>query len=124
MATIHENETMEFVTPVPSQSFESESDKTPSNMPSNSTDSDTSDTSISENLHSLSRDELLEQLKLVTEEKKELRRTIKEFEANLQLRTGKMIQKDDKAPMENVYMLYKKTKAKLRLLEALAGKTT
>lgn len=122
LATIHENETMHFITPVPSQSFESESDKaSSSNLPSNSTDSDT-DTSIGENLHSMSREELLNQLKVVTEEKKELRRTIKEYESSIQLRTGKMVQKEDKMPMENVYLFYKKTKAKLRLLEALVGK--
>lgn len=90
-------------------------------IPSVSTDSDT-DSSIGENLHALTKDELLEQIRICTEEKKELRRKIKEFELEVQLKSGKMIQKEDKAPMENVYSTYKKTKAKLRLLEALVGK--
>ncbi|KAJ8960870.1 hypothetical protein NQ318_020169 [Aromia moschata] len=118
LATIHENETMNFITPTSSsQSNDTESEKT-AILPSISTDSDT-DTSIGENLHALSRSELVQQLKAVTEEKKELRRKIKEFEMEVQLRAGRMIHRDDKAPMEGVYVAYKKTKAKVRLLEAL-----
>lgn len=122
LATIHENETMNFITPTSStsQSNDTESEKT-TLMPSVSTDSDT-DSSIGDNLHSLTKEELLKQIKVATEEKKELRRKIKEFELDVQLKSGKMIQKEDKAPMENVYITYKKTKAKLRLLEALVGK--
>lgn len=113
---------MNFITPTSStsQSNDTESEKT-TLMPSGSTDSDT-DSSIGENLHSLTKEELLEQIKVVTEEKKDLRRKIKEFELDVQLKTGKMIQKEEKAPMETVYATYKKTKAKLRLLEALVGK--
>ncbi|CAH0557298.1 unnamed protein product [Brassicogethes aeneus] len=120
LATIHEDETMHFITPLPTQS-ENEEDK-PKVSTSSSTDSDTDVSSISENYHSLTIDELLSELKLVTEEKKELRRTIKVFESSLQLKTGKMILKEDKVPMEYVYHSYKKAKAKLRLLEALVGK--
>ncbi|XP_018564291.1 protein FAM13A [Anoplophora glabripennis] len=122
LATIHENEAMNFVTPTSSsQSNDTESEKT-TVLPSISTDSSDTDTSIGENLHSLSRTELFQQLKTVTEEKKELRRKIKEFEMETQLKTGRMIQKEDKAPMDGVYAAYKKTKAKVRLLEALVGK--
>ncbi|KAJ8921004.1 hypothetical protein NQ315_015800 [Exocentrus adspersus] len=121
LATIHENETMNFITPTSSsQSNDTESEKT-TVLPSFSTDSDT-DTSIGENLHSLSRSELVQQLKIVTEEKKELRRKVKEFEMEVQMKTGKMMQKEDRAPMEALYVSYKKTKAKARLLEALVGK--
>nr|CAI5837924.1 unnamed protein product [Callosobruchus analis] len=123
LATIHENEAMNFITPTSSsQSNDTESEKT-TMLPSISTDSDT-DSSIGENLHSLPRSELIQQLRIVTEEKKELRRTIKQFEMEMQMKTGKMIQKDDKIPMETVYLTYKKTKAKYRLLEALVGKTS
>ncbi|KAJ8977546.1 hypothetical protein NQ317_012925 [Molorchus minor] len=88
LATIHENETMNFITPTSSsQSNDTESEIT-AVLQSISTDSDT-DTSIGENLHSLSRTELIQQLKTVTEEKKELRRKIKEFEMEVQLKTGK-----------------------------------
>lgn len=113
---------MNFVTPTSSsQSNDTESEKT-TVLPSISTDSSDTDTSIGDNLHSLSRTELFEQLKTVTEEKKELRRKIKEFEMEVQLKTGKMIQKEDKSSMDTVYAAYKKTKAKMRLLEALVGK--
>lgn len=122
LATIHENETMNFITPSSStsQSNDTESEKT-TLMPSGSMDSDT-DSSIGENFNALTKEELLEQRRIITEEKKELRRTIKEFELGVQLKTGKMIQKDEKAPIESVYIAYKKTKAKLRLLDALVGK--
>ncbi|XP_057672397.1 protein FAM13A [Diorhabda carinulata] len=120
LATIHENETMNFVTPTSSsQSNDTESEKTV--LPSTSTDSDT-DSSAKDNIHSMSKEELIEQLRITTEERKELKRKIKEFELNVQLTTGKMIQKEDKAPMENFYVSYKKIKAKSRLLEALVGK--
>lgn len=113
---------MNFITPTSStsQSNDTESDRT-TLMPSVSTDSDT-DSSIGENLHALTKEELLQQIKVAREEKKELRRKIKEFEMEVQLKTGKMIQREEKAPMENVYVTYKKVKAKLRLLEALVGK--
>lgn len=120
LATIHENETMNFVTPTSSsQSNDTESEQTV--LPSMSTDSDT-DSSVRDNIHSMSKEELIEQLRITTEERKELKRKIKEFELNVQLKTGKMIQKEDKAPMENFYVTYKKIKAKSRLLEALVGK--
>ncbi|CAG9825209.1 unnamed protein product [Phaedon cochleariae] len=121
LATIHENETMTFTTP-PSSSIDTESEKT-SVQPPVTTDSDT-DSSLGENLHAMSRRELMEQLKLVTEERKNLRRKIKEFELEVQLNRGKMVQKDDRAPMEGVYAAYKKIKAKARLLDALVGKQT
>lgn len=114
---------MNFITPSSStgQSNDTESENNTTLMPPGSPDSDT-DSSIGENLHALTKEELLEQLKTVTEEKKELRRRIKEFELDVQQKSGKMIQREEKAPMENVYAAYKKTKAKFRLLEALVKK--
>lgn len=120
LQTIHENETMDFVSSPPAQLTETDSsEKTP--QTTTSTDSDT-DTSISENLHSLNREELMEQQKVATEEKKRLRRCLKQFEMDVELKTGRKVQKDDKMVMEGVYMSYKKTKAKLRLLDALLNK--
>lgn len=111
---------MDFVSSPPAQLTETDSsEKTP--QTTTSTDSDT-DTSISENLHSLNREELMEQQKVATEEKKRLRRCLKQFEMDVELKTGRKVQKDDKMVMEGVYMSYKKTKAKLRLLEALLNK--
>lgn len=118
LATIHEHETMDFVS-LPTQTPEPESEK--QNPTSGSTDSDT-DTSIGENLHSLSLEELQQQQRQTSEEKKELRRSLKQFEDDFQTKTGKKLQKEDRAPMEHVYVQYKKAKAKLRLLDALVGK--
>ncbi|XP_060518830.1 protein FAM13A [Cylas formicarius] len=125
LATIDENEAMHFITPT-SSSYDTESEKTENprhivKAPSNSSDSDT-ESSFSENFHSLSKAELAEQLKIVVEEKKQLRRTIKEFEIDVQAKTGRMLTREDKVPIENVYMAYKKAKGKLRLIEALIGK--
>ncbi|KAK9745064.1 hypothetical protein QE152_g7228 [Popillia japonica] len=118
LATIHEHETMDFVS-LPTQTPETESEK--QNPNNGSTDSDT-DTSIGENLHSLSLEELQQQQRQTSEEKKELRRSLKQFEDDFQTRTGKKLQKEDRTPMEHVYVQYKKAKAKLRLLDALVGK--
>ncbi|KRT83686.1 hypothetical protein AMK59_3711 [Oryctes borbonicus] len=118
LATIHEHETMDFVS-LPTQTPETENEK--QNQTSGSTDSDT-DTSIGENLHSLSLEELQRQQRQTSEEKKELRRSLRQFEEDFQMRTGKKLQKEDRTPMENVYVQYKKAKAKLRLLDALVGK--
>lgn len=116
LATIHEHETMDFISqPSPAVEIE-QTDKLKS-----STDSDT-DTSIGENLHALTLDELEDQKRTTCEEKKQLRRGLKEFENDFQLKNGRKLQKDDKQSMETVYSSYKKAKAKLRLIEALIEK--
>ncbi|RZC40548.1 hypothetical protein BDFB_008217 [Asbolus verrucosus] len=119
LATIHEDETMNFITSFTPQVSEIDSEKS---SILTSTDSSDTDNSISENLHSLTKFELIEQHRLVSEEKKELRRTIKMFELDIQHKSGRMVQKEDKLPMEHVYVAYKKVKAKLKLLDALVGK--
>lgn len=110
---------MDFVSSTATQITETDSERTP--YAGASTDSDT-DNSVSENLHSLTREELVKQQKLTLEEKKDLRRSLQQFEVDFQSRTGRKVQKDDKVAMEHVYASYKKTKAKLRLLEALLNK--
>jgi len=133
LQTIHEHETMEFVS-LPTQQQQtnptlasSDSDEKDVKSPTStsggagSTDSDT-DTSIGENLHSLSLEELIELQKSTSEEKKRLRRSLKEFEANFESNAGKKMQKEDRAPLDPTYVAYKKAKAKLRLLDALVGK--
>ncbi|XP_075233309.1 protein FAM13A isoform X2 [Lycorma delicatula] len=75
-----------------------------------------------ENLHALPRSELAEQQKTTREEKKRLRRQLREFEDEFQSRTGRKLQKEDRLPMETIYTDYKHVKAKLRLLEALLTK--
>lgn len=108
---------MDFVSSPPHAS-ETETEKL---NPSASTDSDT-DISLGESLHTLTLDELLKQQREMNEEKKKLRRSLKEFENEFQAKTGRKLQKDDKLLMANVYTSYKQTKAKLRLLDALVAK--
>lgn len=119
LATIHEHETMDFIS-LPTQVVETESDKMAA-LTGSTTDSDT-DTSIGENLHALSLEELRDQQKSTNEEKKQLRRSLKEFEADFETKTGRKLQKEDRASMETVYTSYKRAKAKLKLLDALVGK--
>lgn len=123
LATIHEHETMDFVS-LPVQPFEPETEpaEKPSEKPCTSTDSSDTETSLGENLHSLPIDDLIDQQRATNEEKKRLRRSLKEFENEFQTRTGRKLQKDDRIPMEGVYSSYKQAKAKLRLLEALIAK--
>lgn len=89
----------------------------------NSTDSNsTSTSSMNENFHHLPLHELKIQLTVTQEEKKQLRRSIKEFEHDFETKTGRRLQKEDRISMETTYGLYKQIKAKLRLLEALVNK--
>lgn len=116
---------MHFVTPT-SSSNDTESEQTEliTSTPistSNNTDSE-NETSLSEKLHSLSKSELTQQLKVAAEEKKVLRRKIKEFEFSIQAKSGKMLSKEEKAPIEHIYTAYKATKGRLKLLEALVSK--
>lgn len=121
LATIHEHETMDFVS-LPAQTNEPEPVPEKANTISGSTDSSDTETSLGENLHSLPLEELVTQQRTTNEEKKKLRRSLKEFEDEFQEKTGRKLQKDDKLPMESVYSSYKQAKAKLRLLEALIAK--
>lgn len=151
LATIHEHETMDFTSsppplavaddnsldasvasasasvsalasasaPVAAPDVVSASSPPPSSMSL----SDSSET-LWKNLHSLSLSELLSQQRSTKEEKKRLRRSLREFEEDFQLRTGKKLQREDRLPMEGIYSSYKQAKAKLRLLEALVSKVT
>lgn len=120
LATINEYEAMDFKS-TPSQSVDNENETEKQNPSSISTDSDT-DISLGENLHNLTLDELLSQQRKTTDDKKKMRRALQEFENDFQTKTGKKVQKEDKASMANVYQSYKQTKAKLRLLDALVEK--
>lgn len=75
-----------------------------------------------ENLHALPMSELVVQQKATREEKKRLRRSLREFEEECQNRTGRKLLREDRLPMEQTYIQYKHAKAKLRLLEALLTK--
>lgn len=81
-------------------------------------------TSFQENfqLHSMSVKELYSHFDTVREEKKQLRRTIKEFEHNFEEINGRKMLKSDRLLMDETYTVYKEKKAKLRLLDALVKK--
>uniref|UniRef100_A0A8C0SX73 FAM13A-like domain-containing protein n=1 Tax=Canis lupus familiaris TaxID=9615 RepID=A0A8C0SX73_CANLF len=79
------------------------------------------DTGLS-NLHAASIPELLEHLQEMREEKKRIRKKLRDFEDNFFRQNGRNIQKEDRAPMAEEYNEYKHIKAKLRLLEVLISK--
>uniref|UniRef100_A0A669QF79 Family with sequence similarity 13 member A n=1 Tax=Phasianus colchicus TaxID=9054 RepID=A0A669QF79_PHACC len=74
------------------------------------------------NLHEASMPELLEQLQEVREEKKRIRKKLRDFEDNFFRQNGRNVQKEDRTPMAEEYNEYKQIKAKLRLLEVLISK--
>ncbi|XP_012272613.1 protein FAM13A [Orussus abietinus] len=78
---------------------------------------------MGESLHALPQDELLAQQRVTREEKKRLRRALKELEAQFEARAGRRMQREDRGPqVMTVYESYKQTKAKLRLIDALIAK--
>nr|XP_040149022.1 protein FAM13A isoform X3 [Ictidomys tridecemlineatus] len=79
------------------------------------------DTGLS-NLHAASIPELLEHLQEMREEKKKIRKKLRDFEDNFFRQNGRNVQKEDRAPMAEEYNEYKHIKAKLRLLEVLISK--
>ncbi|KAF3430136.1 hypothetical protein E2986_13111 [Frieseomelitta varia] len=79
--------------------------------------------SNNESLHALPQEELLAQQQLTREEKKRLRRALKELEAQFEARAGRRMQREDRGPqVTTVYESYKQVKAKLRLIDALVAK--
>ncbi|XP_068614222.1 protein FAM13A-like [Brachionichthys hirsutus] len=74
------------------------------------------------NLHSATTRELVEQLQEAREEKKRLRKNLKEFEEQFFRQNGRNVQKEDRSPLALEYSEYKHIKAKLRLLEVLISK--
>lgn len=87
-----------------------------------STDSTDTSSSMNENVHEMSLDELTHNLEILRDEKKKLRRTIKEFEEVFEEQNGRKMLKSDRSVIEDTYALYKQKKAKLRLLDALVRK--
>lgn len=95
-------------------------------------DSQTSSSdSLGENLHALPLSDLVLQLTQTREEKKKLRRLLREQEEQFQHQTGRRMQREDRAALAGdaaardyslLYTSYKQIKAKLRLLEALVAK--
>ncbi|XP_060913623.1 protein FAM13A isoform X1 [Labrus mixtus] len=74
------------------------------------------------NLHAATTEELVEQLQETREEKKRIRKNLKEFEDQFFRQNGRNVQKEDRSPLAVEYSEYKHVKAKLRLLEVLISK--
>ncbi|XP_057698673.1 protein FAM13A isoform X1 [Corythoichthys intestinalis] len=74
------------------------------------------------NLHSATTQELVEQLQETREEKKRIRKNLKEFEEQFLRQNGRNVQKEDRSPLAPEYSEYKHVKAKLKLLEVLISK--
>ncbi|XP_076003800.1 protein FAM13A isoform X2 [Genypterus blacodes] len=74
------------------------------------------------NLHSATTQELVGQLQETREEKKRIRKNLKEFEDQFFRQNGRNVQKEDRSPLAVEYNEYKQVKAKLRLLEVLISK--
>ncbi|KAJ6644566.1 Protein FAM13A [Pseudolycoriella hygida] len=125
LPTILEHEAMHFpvvIAAAPLVPLESPTDTSAEEtLQSNESTTDTA-SSVHENVHTLSVDELWKQLELARQEKKQLRRTIKEFEDVFEEQNGRKMLKSDRTMMEETYVLYKQKKAKLRLLDALVKK--
>jgi len=69
--------------------------------------------------HTMNESELIAALKEMKEQKRRLRKVIQEFESRLCLTTGRKISKEDKEPFRPVYKSYKKTKSRIKLVDAL-----
>ncbi|XP_041079157.1 protein FAM13A-like isoform X3 [Polyodon spathula] len=74
------------------------------------------------NLHSATMPELVEQLQDAREDKKRLRKKLREFENTFFRQNARNVQKEERTPMADEYSEYKHVKAKLRLLEVLISK--
>ncbi|KAM8939403.1 protein FAM13A [Pelodytes ibericus] len=74
------------------------------------------------NLHAASIPELFEQLQEAKEEKKRIRKKLRDFEDNFFRQNGRNVLKEDRTPMADEYSEYKHMKAKIRLLEVLISK--
>ncbi|XP_063700148.1 uncharacterized protein LOC134830558 isoform X2 [Culicoides brevitarsis] len=138
LPTILENEALALTTGILSPSNEDDSPPTDMQSPpsesstsmsgpdlsepnSNDTNEDAIGT-INETIKLMSIDKLRIQLDIVREEKKQLRRSLKEFEYKFEETNGRKMLKSDRKAMEDTYTLYKQKKAKLRLLDALVKK--
>lgn len=134
LPTILENEALAFTTgtvtpsndvspPSCVQSPPSESSTSLSGPSSDSNnEAETELSGINETIRTMSIDKLWIQLDLAREEKKQLRRSIKEFEYKFEESSGRKMLKSDRKMMDETYALYKQKKAKLRLLDALVKK--
>ncbi|KAI0239940.1 Protein FAM13A [Lamellibrachia satsuma] len=78
--------------------------------------------SPSRNLHELSSSQLYEEQQRVMSDKRRLRKVLRLFEDDFFSKTGRKVQKEDRAPMQSDYHEYKQIKARLKLLDVLLSK--
>lgn len=136
LPTILEHEAMVFEsTPLQyssNNSTETTNSPTDSAVPTNSSDDSTTTTTNnqsqqqqqeqSENISCLSIEKLWENLEKTREEKKQLKRIIREYETVFEEQNGRKMLKSDRKTIEETYAQYKEKKAKTRLLQALIKK--
>jgi len=79
-------------------------------------------THTEENWHTMTFGELNNKLKKLREDKKVLKRSINEFEEKFQVTSGRKVQGEEKAPLENTYLMYRVTKSTIKLIKALIEK--
>lgn len=130
LPTIHEHEAMHFTVPITTSNsdipsiaqsqIESPTDEASTSLLS--TESTDTSSSIHENVHTLSIEELWKHLECAQNEKRVLRQTIKDFEDLFEEQNGRRMLRSDRLIIEDTYVLYKQKKAKLRLLDALVKK--
>ncbi|XP_034935925.1 protein FAM13A isoform X2 [Chelonus insularis] len=100
------------------------SDQLPTDSDSQHSSSEGSRGPGGESLHALPQEDLIAQQRVMREEKKRLRRALKELEAQFEARAGRKMQREDRGPhVTTIYESYKQTKAKLRLIDALLSKS-
>ncbi|XP_037942483.1 uncharacterized protein LOC119675359 isoform X1 [Teleopsis dalmanni] len=138
LPTILEHEAMVFESTI-SQQYSSNNSTETTNSPSDSAapttaassdDSTTTTTSTqqtaaadaNENIGQLSIDQLWEHLEKAREDKKMLKRTIRDYETVFEEQNGRKMLKNDRRNIEETYAQYKEKKAKTRLLQALIKK--
>lgn len=127
LPTILEHEALAFTTETSSNektSFSTISVDSPTDTSDSihSTDSTDTSSSMTENVHTMSVQELWTQIDASREEVKNLKKTIREFEDVFEEKNGRKMLKSDRKLIEETYNLYKQKKAKLRLLDALIKK--
>ena len=74
--------------------------------------------------HIMSKEELHNAVIEMKGQKGRLKQLIREFDQGVQGKTGRKPTKEERAPIENIYHSYKKTKARIKLIEALLTNKT
>jgi len=122
LTEIPENESIQVISP-PSRrssvdSIEEEEDEEEEETEGEEEDGD----EVEEEWHTMNEVELQTVLKEMRQRKRKLGRLIQEFQQNFMAKTGRKASGEDKEPIKIVYRMYKKTKHRIKLLDALLFK--